>query len=196
MADKKFGIMQACLKVPFPQDSTRALKDACREIMIWFNSLEGTQVAVTANIILEGHFNEGKSYSMFWGIDSGHAYNLHAPMYDNDDDHDGTDPIVYEINTLRDLSKIPTSLEFQQLALPFNRAFQDSGVVVHEIVDVVYLFTKAIDLPSTSTSTKVRRYDRAVSAQPQSVQKRRRKSSLQPTAHHILPINFITYSNR
>ena len=80
------------------------------------------------------------SYSFFYGLDHRHTSGASggaAPELKFGD--------TVVVRTLSDVTKIPTSFDFDQLAHAHRHAFENSAVFVHRFINIVYLIYRFVE---------------------------------------------------
>jgi len=90
----------------------------------------GFEVVTTFNAILTDP--QGKSFSLFYGHDYRAGNDVGASSHLK-----FGDPVV--IKSLEDISLIPTRFDFEELMVRHRRSFENSGVRIHQFLNIVYL---------------------------------------------------------
>ena len=100
----------------------------------------GFEVVTTFNAILTD--SEGKTFSLFYGHDYRAGNDLGASAHLRFGD-------AVVIKTLEDVSLIPTQFDFESLISQHRHSFENSGVRVHQFVNIVYLVYRFLDTADT-----------------------------------------------
>jgi len=106
----------------------------------------GFEVLVTFNAVLTNR--ERNSFSVFYGHDY-RADNLvgAAPELRYGEG-------AVDVPNLAAVSKIPTTFDFEQLAVAYRHAFDQSDLRVERFLNVVYLIYRYVPLPKTRVFVK------------------------------------------
>ena len=103
----------------------------------------GFEVAVTFNAILSNQ--DSTSFSIFYGQD----YKATSDHGVANDRLKGMEKALF-VHTVRDIAKIPTSFDLQNVIVANRVAFESSNVRIHKIINIVYLIYRFVQGPGAT----------------------------------------------
>lgn len=143
VADRVTGIAQGTLRLAYRSKNKRAA--LVRAFQQMRRSYPGSTfyVTLTANVVLR-HQTEG-TFQVFYGQSYGRAKSVYLGQVVDEDGELEQLFQEFPVSSESDAAALPTDWavsDFQEL---FKRNFANSNVAVHEIISLVYFFSKGLE---------------------------------------------------
>lgn len=134
-----FGLHETVIRLRFEYIKKRkALRETFADLFGKFGTKSYFELSIVFNLVL--HNEKNKEYSVFYGLDY-----THSRLYGAQPNEKIQYGDIFSINSLDDVLDVPIEFNNDYLLQHYNTIFIDSGVVVHEIVNIVYLVRKLFD---------------------------------------------------
>lgn len=154
MADRRTGIAQGTLRLAYRSKNKKAALVRAYQRMRRTYPDSTFYVTLTANVVLR-HQTDG-TFQVFYGQSYGRARSVYLGQVVDEEGELEQLFQEFPVSSEKEAQALPTDWfisDFQEL---FKRNFATSDVVVHEIISLVYFFSKGMDNYERQKSLPVR----------------------------------------